>query len=207
MTERTVAVALWGLGIVTVLTVSFALAAAAASADPLGMTLPRDGWAAALIGWGLAGGSVILAVGRAVHDAWPARTGRGVALLVCAVAAAVAVELTVMRWALARFGAQSADPELIGWSSILSPLVLAVGLAALASAVLPAPGRSAARVIALGAAAGVLLIVASNLPGGADGITPLGVPMAFAMAAAALVTILSAALVLWPARSGNRGDC
>lgn len=193
MTDQLPAVALWALGIATVAIVTFAVAFIVIPADALGTTLPRGGWVAALIGWGIGGGAVIVALGRAATHGWPSRMPAGVAVLAGAIAAAVAVEHTVMQWAVARFGVQAADPDLIGWASLLSPMVLFVGLAALASAVLPGPGRLAAGAITVLASAGVVLSVASNVPGAADGITPLGVPMGIAMAAGAGVAVAAVA--------------
>ncbi len=191
MTDRVVAIGLWVLGIATVLILTFAIAALAASADALGTTLPRRGWVAALVGWGLGGGAVLLVVGRAASDAWPPRSWTAVVVLISSITAGVAVELTVMSWAAARFGAQAADPDLIGWSSVLSPLVVLAGLAAAAAAVMPGAARTAAGFIMLVACAGVLLVVASNVPGAANGITPLGLQMGTAMAAAALIALLA----------------
>lgn len=193
MTERVLSAGLWMLGIGTVLIVSFGVAAMVAPADTLGTTLPRSGWVTALIGWGVGGAVAIVAIARVAGDEWPARTGAGVTVLVLAVAAGVAVELTVMQWAAGRFGVQAADPDLIGWSSFLSPMVVLVGLSALAAAVLPGAGGTAGRGISVVASAGVLIVVASNVPGGLDGITPLGVPMGIAMGSAAGVALTAVA--------------
>lgn len=43
--------------------------------------------------------------------------------------------------------------------------------------------------------AGVLISAASNVPGAANGITPLGIPVGIAMAAGALVAIAAVALL------------
>lgn len=194
MTERLLSAGLWTLGIGTVLIVSFAIAAMVAPADTLGTTLPRGGWVTALVGWGVGGGMVVVTIARVAGDEWPARTGVGVMTLALAVAAGVAVELTVMQWALERFGVQAADPDLIGWSSLLSPMVVLVGLTALAAAVLPGAGGTAARAISVLASAGVLIVVASNVPGALDDVTPLGVPMGIAMGFAAGVALAAVAL-------------
>jgi hypothetical protein len=193
MTDRLLAVGLWMLGIATVLIVTFAIAVMVLPVDALGTTLPRSGWVPALVGWGIGGGAALIAVGRAATDALPARTAVGLVLLACAIAAGAAIELTLMRWAVARFGVQAADPDLIGWASVLSPMVVLVGHAVLASTILPGPGGVAAKAITIAVSAGVLLSVASNLPGAADGITPLGVPLGIAMAAGACVAVAAVA--------------
>ena len=196
MTDRGLAVGAWVLGIATILIVTFAIAAMAASANALGTTLPRDGWVPALVGWGVGGGAVLLVVARATGDEWPARSSVGLAILLSAITAGVAVELTVMTWAAARFGAQAAEPDLIGWSSLLSPSVVLAGLGALAGTVLRGPARTAAHLITVLACGAVLLVVASNLPGAADGITPLGLAMGLAMVAAALVVLAALATIV-----------
>lgn len=201
MSERTLSITLWVLGIATILIVAFALVAAIVRADAMTSTLPRVGWVPALVGWGVGAGTVLVAVGRAVRDEWPPRVAVGIGMLAVSVVAAVTVEMTVTRWASARFGAQAADPDLIGWSTGLSPMIVLVGLATLAATVLPGPGRTAARALTAVAAFGVLVVVASNVPGAFDGITPLGVPMGLAMAAAAAVALVAAIVAVRPVRS------
>ena len=198
MTDRHLAVGLWLLGLATAFIVTFAVAFTVSAADPLGTTLPRSGWIAALIGWGVGGGAVILAVGLALGEGWPARAWVGLAVLVGGIGSGVAIEQAVMQWAVARFGAQAADPDLIGSASVLSSMVVLVGLAALASAVLPSPGVVAARLLTIVLSASVLLSVASNVPGAANGVTPLGVPMGIAMAAGACVAVAGLALSAIP---------
>ena len=148
------AVGLWAAGISSVVIVTFAIAAMIAPADTLGTTLPRGGWVTALIDWGVCAGVVTLALGRVTDDGMPGRAWAGLVLLVCAIASAVTTEVTVMRWAVARFGVQAADPDLIASASLLSPMVVLVGLAGLASVVLGGSGGVAARAITVVAGSG-----------------------------------------------------
>lgn len=202
MADRTESAWPRALALAIIVVAAFAVVAMllpAGAADP---SEPRAGWRAALVAWGFAGGAVLFVVGRMLAGRWPRRgwASAAIVLLAFAVASAVAVETSVMAWAGARFGSQASDPELIGWSTALSPLIVLVGLVATAALVLPGPLGSLARPITVASAVLALLVIASNVPGGFDGVTALGVPMAVSMAIAAGVT-MAAALVAIRART------
>ena len=76
------------------------------------------------------------------------------------------------------------------------PIGRSCRLAALAGTVLRGAARTAAHLITVLACGAVLLVVASNLPGAADGITPPGLAMGLAMVAAALVVLAALATIV-----------
>ena len=199
MVDRVVARILWALGIAAVCIIAFAFAMGIVMAVAGPTASPRGPWVGMLAVWAISAGGTIVLAARAARDDWPSGLIRGIVLLLGAVGTAFAVEVTMMRWAYERFGEQAADPELIGLSSWLSAMVVVVGLSALAAAVLPSAGGAAGRVLTAVASLGVLLVVASNVPGAMDGVTALGVPMGIAMVAAAALAVIAAVV------SGVRG--
>ena len=201
MVDRSVARIVWALGIAAVCIIAFAFAMGIVMAVAGPTTSPRGLWVGMLAVWAISAGGAIVLAARATRDGWPSGLNWGILLLLGAFGTAVAVEVTLMRWAYDRFGEQAADPELIGLSSWLSAMVVMVGLGALAAAVLPSAGGAAARALTAVASLGVLLVVASNVPGAMDGVTPLGVPMGIAMVAAAVVAVLAASVSVVQGRS------
>lgn len=98
------------------------------------------------------------------------------------IALAIFEELALHAWAEARFGYY--DSELIWWTAGLSPALMLTAVAAFGVVVAPS-GAVTPPIVGLGlAAASVLLIVVSNVPGLADGIDPASWPLAGAVGAA-----------------------
>lgn len=141
-------------------------------------------------------GAVLAA--RAAFGSWP-RIGVGaVIVLLTGTALSVGVHVTLQSWAAARFG--HFDPDSIGWTAGLFGIL--VGLATAAFGVFVAPRGASVWPLAfvLLGSAGVVLVLASNLPGLADGLGPESWPLAAWLGASGLYAVLVTAAPLIRAR-------
>ena len=145
------------------------------------------------LAWTIAGGGVTLLGARLVFGVWSeARIGAWSILGIGAIVAAGHVWVTA-DWIIARFG--YSDPTFAGVTFLLFAVVSGVAVAGFGVQVAP---RGTAWAPMLGVALGVLLIasiVASNLPGLADGLAAdslaLAIVTGVAVAYAAGVAVLS----------------
>lgn len=148
----------------------------------------------------------ILVAGRAAFGAWP-RVGIGaLGVLALGTVLSVGTQLTLQSWGEARFGYY--DPELIGLTTF--NFAALVGLAAATFGVFVAPRGMAGWPLAfvlLGSAL-VALVLASNLPGLADGLAPESWPLAAWLGAsglyAAVVTAASLIRAWHPGATSER---
>jgi hypothetical protein len=122
------------------------------------------------------------------------RPGVDLLVPVFGVILAIAVELTLHEWAEARFGHY--DGELIWWTAGLSPALILVAVASFGALVAPR-GALAPPLLGLAlAVTAVIFIVASNVPGLADGIDPGSWPLALTVGLAAAYAAGAAAFSL-----------
>ena len=124
--------------------------------------------------------------------AWPAVTARSAALPAVGVALAILVELALHEWAEARYGYYEA--EFIGFTALLSLVLVACATSLFGVAVAP-PGSVRPALAALFVAgAAVTFIVVSNLRGLGDGIGPGGWPLAVLVGMSAAYVLIALSL-------------
>lgn len=139
-------------------------------------------------------------LGRAVLGGQLRPRGGAVALPFIGLALAIAAELALHEWAEARFGYY--DAEMVWWTAGLAPTLVLVAVAAFG--VLIAPPRALAPPLAglALAVAGVLFIVASNVPGLRDGLDADSWPLASFVGLSGLYALNALVLGVWRARGG-----
>jgi hypothetical protein len=151
------------------------------------------------VAWAFLAALGVLVAGRLAFGAWP-RVGAGAAaVLAIGTALSVGENLALQAWATSRFGYP--DPEFIGWTAGLFAVL--VGLATAAFGVFVAPRGAAGWPLAfvlLGSAL-VVFVLASNLPGLADGLAPDSWPLAGWLGAGGLYAAAVTAACLIRARS------
>lgn len=135
-----------------------------------------------LAAWAALGGLALVALravllGRRSVGATPLD---GVLALVAGGLIAIALRFTLLAWGYGRFASQGGDPELLGATVFLPELVVLVALASLAQRLGPS-GAPVPRLLIIAAAAMVVLVAASNLPGLGDGLAPDSGPLAIAV--------------------------
>lgn len=106
---------------------------------------------------------------------------------VIGVSLAVVEELLLHEWAGARFGYYDAD--LVWWTASLSGLVIATTIASFGTLVAPRGARLAPLVCQAVGAVAIVLVLATNVEGLADGIRPQSVPLAIAMGLCGLFAV------------------
>jgi len=148
--------------------------------------------------WSVFGAAAVLIAGRVAFTVWLRAGAAAVAIVVIGTLLSVGVHLTLQSWAAVRFG--YFDPDFIGWTAVLFALL--VGLATAAFGVFVAPRGAVAwplTFVLLGSA-GVMLVLAANLPGLSDGLAPDSRPLAGWLGASGLYAALVTAACLIRAR-------
>lgn len=148
--------------------------------------------------WTVSGAAAVLIAGRVAFMAWPRVGAAALAAAGTGAAVSVGVHLALQSWAAARFG--YFDPDFIGWTAGLFALL--VGLATAAFGVFVAPRGAAGwpLVFVILGFAGVVFVLASNLPGLADGLGPDSWPLAAWLGASGLYAAVVTAACLIQAR-------
>jgi hypothetical protein len=170
---------------------SFALALPLATFVPDGGALRLDLALVLLVNGAVSLVGVWL-LGRALLRRALRRPGAGLVVPVIGIGLAIAVELALHAWAEARFGYY--DSELVWWTGGLSPTLILTALAVFGVLVAP-PAAVAPPLLGLGlAAAGVLFIFVSNVPGLRDGIDPGSLPLASLVGISAVYAVAAAVI-------------
>jgi hypothetical protein len=143
-----------------------------------------------LFGIFAAGGA--LAAARLVFGRWPVVVGRHTVVPLVGLALAMAVELGLHAWAAARWG--SYDWDMVGWTALLSFMLVALAVATLAVHVAPRGGELPPLLAQVVGAVLVGLIVLSNVGGIMDGIEaeswPLAILVGLSAAYAAVAVVV-----------------
>jgi hypothetical protein len=197
---------LWAALSVAVWVASFFVAfTVLAGASMIGLLVPDVGGLrtelAVLLGlYGILAASGALAAARLVFRRWPAVGARDAIVPLIGLALAMAVELGLHAWTTSRFTYY--DWDMVGWTALLSFMLVALAVATLA--VLVAPRGSALPPLVAQVAGAMLvgLIVLSNVGGITDGVEPESWPLAILVG---LSAVYAAVVVVIGARRVSTG--
>lgn len=141
--------------------------------------------------------AVVVVSARVVFGTWPRVGSLAVLVALVGVALAIAEELLLHDWAEARFGHY--DAQLVWWTASLSGLMIATSIAAFGTLVAPRGARLAPMVCQAVGTLAIVLVLATNIDGLADGIRPESIPLAIAMSLCGVfaVAATAGAVIAW----------
>jgi hypothetical protein len=151
--------------------------------------------AAFTVTWACLAIVAVLVAGRIAFGQWLPVNFAALSVAVIGIGLAVGVDTMLREWATARLGYY--DPDQVWWSAGLFAVLIGLATATFGVIVAPRGYGWWPAAFALPAAAGVLFIVLSNVPGLRDGIDPQSWPLAiwiglggvYALAAGALAVV------------------
>jgi hypothetical protein len=136
----------------------------------------------------------VLAAARLAFGAWLPLHPAGLAIAVAGIALSATVHVVLQQWEIARFGIP--EPEYIGWTAGLFAVLIGLAVASFGAFLAPRQviGWPLAAVVI--GAAGVALIILSNVSGLSDGIGDDSWPLAIWVGLSGLYAVGVAALVI-----------
>jgi hypothetical protein len=126
--------------------------------------------------------------------AWLKVNRLGVGVAAIGIVLSATVHVVLQEWQIARFGYP--EPELVGWTAGLFAVLVGLSVAAFGALIAPKQVVHWPLAAALAGAAGVGLIVLTNVPGLSDGIADDSWPLAVWVGMSALYALGTAGLAV-----------
>jgi hypothetical protein len=148
--------------------------------------------------WSLVWGGLsligVLVAARLAFGAWLEVNRLGVGIAAIGIALSAIVHFVLQEWQIARFGLP--EPELVGWTAGLFAVLVGLSVAVFGAFIAPKQVVHWPLAAALAGAAGVGLIVLTNVPGLRDGIADDSWPLAVWVGMSALYALCTAGLAV-----------
>jgi len=146
------------------------------------------------VSWGILSVLGVLVAAQLAFGAWLRPSAVGMAIAATGIGLSAVLSVVLEQWATARYGYW--DPDMIGWTAGLFALLIGLATAAFGALLVPRRlmGWPAAAVV-IGVAA-IAFVLASNVPGLADGIRADSWPLAIVIGLCGLYGVVVTGLVL-----------
>jgi hypothetical protein len=154
------------------------------------------------VSWGALSALGVLVAARLVFGSWLRPPPLSLAIAAAGIGLSAAINVVLQQWAIARYGYW--DPDFVGLTAGLFALLIGLSTAAFGAFLVP-PRHIGWPLLAVGLGfAMTVTVVASNLPGLADGIRPDGWPLAAVIGLCGLYALVTTGLVLRRALDRSR---
>lgn len=154
------------------------------------------------VSWGVLSALGVLVAAQLVFGAWLRPPPLAIGIAVAGIGLSGVLNVVLQQWASTRYGYY--DPDFIGWTAGLFALLIGLSTAAFGAFLVPRRLIGWPMAATLLGFAAIAFVVASNVPGLADGIRPDSWPLAIVIGLCGLYALATLGLVLRRALDRSR---